>query len=209
MFIEDTIAHVGFYKSNQEQAKVETLGDRIDQLLKEHGRRDRGGVGNEYEQQELWEWMTGIKPAPNGKKYNFSFDKSHISKLIRNKIKYPPPDELKAIKEIFGVSLDWLYTGEETPMHDGHDVFFTSEAGDIAAIVDRMDEEDRKCLLRLCQRWQRITLETDSIHFTLRDTQKKLVYVLDRIKEHVPAEERQLIDELVALSERTTKRLPG
>lgn len=65
---------------------AETMGDRIAMLLREGGRQDRDGW--EYEQQELYAWLTGQAPAPNGVVYDFEIgDKSFVSRLINDKIR--------------------------------------------------------------------------------------------------------------------------
>lgn len=126
---------------------LDTMGDRILDLLKSQGRADRG---TDYEQQELMEWLTGEKLAPNGERYSFNIDRSHVSRLVRNKIKNPPWDELGAICDIFHTDLEWLVRGKIIPAEEKEesaDIFMTPEAGMVALLVDSMEEENRQFIL--------------------------------------------------------------
>lgn len=54
---------------------MKTIGDRIEQLLKEFGRARYDGAPP-YTQVDLMEMLTGQRPAPDGKYYHVSTNKA-------------------------------------------------------------------------------------------------------------------------------------
>ena len=187
---------------------MQTIGDRIGWLLRRKGRDDHADE-KRYLQADLVAWLNGDEVAPNGKKYDIGTSKQAMSRLINDKVQNLNPDVLRAICEIFDTDADWILFGESAATApNGYDIHMTPEAGEIARIVDRLDEEDRICVLRLCQRLMRRTVEYDMVSSELLKTQKEFVYVVDRAMEFIPESQRAAMRELIAQMERSAQRLP-
>ena len=78
---------------------MKTIGDRIEQLLRDFGRARHEGAAP-YTQVELTEMLTGVRPGPNGKYYKVSTNKSTVNRILTDK-QEPPHDLLFALCDMF------------------------------------------------------------------------------------------------------------
>jgi len=84
---------------NLNEDKMKTIGDRIEQLLRDFGRARHEGAAP-YTQVELTEMLTGVRPGPNGKYYKVSTNKSTVNRILTDK-QEPPHDLLFALCDMF------------------------------------------------------------------------------------------------------------
>lgn len=91
---------------NLNEDNMKTIGDRIEQLLRERGRARYEGAPP-YTQVELVEMLTGKRPAPNGKYYSVSTNKSTVSRVLTDKQELPY-DVLFAICDMFDTDTEWI-----------------------------------------------------------------------------------------------------
>lgn len=94
---------------NLNEDNMKTIGDRIEQLLRERGRARYEGAPP-YTQVELVEMLTGKRPAPNGKYYSVSTNKSTVSRVLTDKQELPY-DVLFAICDMFDTDTEWILRG--------------------------------------------------------------------------------------------------
>ena len=125
----------------------DTIGDRVMQLLRDRGRIDRG---NAYSQAELVAMLNGEMAAPDGRKRYVKTNRSTISRMINDKMKYPPLDILIAMCEMFDTDLEWLARGNVAQGEPGRP-WHSDEAYTVAALVDNMPESFRRNLAALLQ----------------------------------------------------------
>ena len=69
---------------NQTEEYMQTIGDRIEQFLREFGRERYDGAPP-FTQVELMEMLTGKRKAPDGKYYHISTNKSTLNRIITGK----------------------------------------------------------------------------------------------------------------------------
>ncbi len=167
MYATDTIKMFSMTscKKNPEEgvAVLDTIGERIDHLLRTGGKSDRG---TEYEQQELAAWLSGDALAPNGKRYNVAIDSSGVNRLVRDKTKRPSLDALYAICDIFHVDMEWLTRGRSLAVADDRGNM-SDEADQIAALVDGMDKENRDFVLSMVRHISNLDNETRQLDIEL------------------------------------------
>lgn len=123
---------------------MKTIGDRIEQLLKEFGRARYDGAPP-YTQVDLMEMLTGQRPAPDGKYYHVSTNKSTINRILMDK-QQPSHEVLFAICDMFNTDTEWILRGNMLEPEKIPDKFNTDEANRIGAIVDDMLPPTRRLL---------------------------------------------------------------
>lgn len=182
MYMHDTILDCS-KKQNLQTAlerseMLDTIGDRVDWLLKSTGRDDRG---REYEQQELSAWLTGAEVARNGKRYSLSFGRGMVSRLVTNQMKLYSPDLISAICEIFDTDAEWLLRGNTltAPEPAQHDIFTALETGEVALLVDRMDPSNRQFMLAVARHIARKDSEARMLDNELADIVTKYINLLN------------------------------
>lgn len=82
--------------------------------------------------------------------------KAQVSKLVGGSVKRPPTKTLQAIKQILGVSLDYLVDSDEP---EEEERFMSDEANQIGAMVDAMLPRSRQLLLSIADGLLRIDEE--------------------------------------------------
>jgi DNA-binding transcriptional ArsR family regulator len=158
-------------EAGDQDIMLDTTGERIMHLLRQQGRAE---TGEAYRQADLLAWLTGEQVAPNGKRYEFSISKSHLSQLINEKLENKIVDEYRAIGEIFNVDMEWLLNGNVVgEPEESSDIFMTPEAGEIALLIDRMEAENRQAILYLVKHISRLDNE-------LRQSDYELAKILAR-----------------------------
>lgn len=133
----------GSMKTNEVQG---TVGDRLRNLLRDQGRRDRNAP---YTQYELCDMLTGAIEAPNGKRYSIHTSRSVVNRYL-NDAQEMTYEIITAICEIFHVSADWLLRGEDFETKE-KDEFYSEEANHIGAMVDAMSEENRQLMVLIAK----------------------------------------------------------
>lgn len=181
MYMHDTMLDCS-KKQNLQKAiesieMLDTIGDRVDWLLKSTGRDDRG---NDYEQKELAAWLTGEDVARNGKRYNLSFGRGMVSRMVTNQIKLFSPDLINALCEIFDTDAEWLLRCNTltAPEPKQHDIFTAPETGEVALLVDRMDPSNRQFMLAVARHIARKDSETKMLDTELADIVTKYINLL-------------------------------
>lgn len=124
---------------------MKTIGDRIEQLLKDFGRARYEGAPP-YTQVELMEMLTGKRPGPNGKYYKVSTNKSTLNRILTNKQELSH-DILFAICDMFNTDTEWILRGNVLEPEKIPDRFMTDEANQVGAIMDQMQPPSRQVLL--------------------------------------------------------------
>ena len=111
---------------------------------------------------------------------NFSMAYPAYNKLETGDTVTPKHSVLKAIKEITGLSLDYLITGEEP---EAEARFMTEEAEKVADIVDALPENLRKVLLSGAQTLRQMNQQ-------IEQAETEQVLFLQKIKALLPEQER-------------------
>lgn len=124
---------------------MKTIGDRIEQLLRDFGRARHEGAAP-YTQVELTEMLTGARPGPNGKYYKVSTNKSTVNRILTDK-QEPPHDLLFALCDMFDTDTEWILRGNVLEPEKIPDRFMTDEANEVGAMVDRMQPSTRQMML--------------------------------------------------------------
>lgn len=144
---------------------LDTIGDRLNQLLRERGRNDRNEA---YTQVDLTDMLTGRATAPNGQRYNIRTNKSTINRILTDK-QEPPLEIIFAICDIFNQDLRWILRGDvaaEPPA-----LAWSEEAEIIAGLVDSLLPRSR----RLVEIVARNLLAIDNEQ---RENEKELIELL-------------------------------
>lgn len=103
------ISHCNNGINQTEDYCMKTIGDRIEQMLRDFGRARYEGAPP-YTQVELVEMLTGKRQAPNGKYYNVSTNKSTVSRVLTDKQELPY-DVLFAVCDMFDTDTEWILRG--------------------------------------------------------------------------------------------------
>lgn len=138
--------------SNGVNQTVKTIGDRIEQLLRDFGRARYSGAPP-YTQVEFTDMLTGVRSAPNGKYYRVSTNKSTVNRILTDKQELPY-DLLFAICDMFDTDTEWILRGnvlepEKIPVLEMEKIpnkFNTDEANDVGAMIDDMLPQTRRFL---------------------------------------------------------------
>jgi transcriptional regulator with XRE-family HTH domain len=121
----------------------------------------------------------------------FSLSYPAYNKMETGDTATPKHNVLKAIKEITGLSLDYLIAGE---VEDGEDEFDTVEARQVGAMIDQMSQSTRQMMMaaaRAAMQLENELLETQSelvellrenIQFMENGARKKVDAYIDRIE---------------------------
>lgn len=177
---------------NLNEDKMKTIGDRIEQLLRDFGRARHEGAAP-YTQVELTEMLTGVRPGPNGKYYKVSTNKSTVNRILTDK-QEPPHDLLFALCDMFDTDTEWILRGNVLEPEKIPDKFNTDEANEVGAMIDQMSQSTRQMMMaaaRAAMQLENELLETQSelvellrenIQFMENGARKKVDTYIDRIE---------------------------
>ncbi len=166
----------GDMKMNQETQ--ETVGDRLKDLLRDQGRRDRGVP---YTQYELCDFLTGAVEAPNGKRYTIKTSRSVVNRYLNDgqEMTY---EIIVAICEIFHTTADWLIRGEINE-EDTKEQWLHEDTGQIASIVDTLPDNLRQTMMAGATILKDLSSQIEQMEI-------EQVNFLQRIKTLLPEQER-------------------
>lgn len=165
-------------RQNEDVGMLDTIGDRINDLLRSRGRADRGMP---YTQVELFEMLTGERPGPDGKYYSISTNKSTLNRIMLDK-QEPSNDFLFAFCDMFDTDTEWVLRGRALESETSGK-FISDEAEQVAAIVNSLPAELRAPLLdgaRLLQR----------LHHNMQQSRIEHAMFLEEIKTLLPEQKR-------------------
>jgi hypothetical protein len=140
--------------------ELKTMGDRIQNLLRQRGRDERG---REYEQRELVAMLNGQMPGPDGKYYNVGTSDSSVSRLIGDDLTRPSFKVLDAICDMFDTDMEWIMRGKTLDAKGAIEVFVTDEANQTGALVEAMSDDMRIFVLELVRKVYAIDQERRSL----------------------------------------------
>lgn len=145
---------------------LDTIGDRLNQLLKERGRQDRGEA---YTQLELFQMLTGKRPGPDGKHYKVDTNKSTLNRIFTDKKQQIPLDVIFAICDMFSQDLRYILRNQiedEPPT-----LTWSEESQEVAELMDRMQPSTRQMIVQAARAAAKLEDE-------LLETQKELIGML-------------------------------
>lgn len=155
---------------NLNEDSMKTIGDRIEQLLRDFGRARHEGAAP-YTQVELTEMLTGARPGPNGKYYKVSTNKSTINRILTDK-QEPPHDLLFALCDMFDTDTEWILRGNVLEPEKIPDRFMTDEANEVGAMIDQMSPSTRQMMIAAARAAMQLEIE-------LMESQKEIARLLE------------------------------
>lgn len=158
-----------------------TVGDRINYLLRTHGRAE---VGDKYTQGDLLARLheKGVEMSSQA-----------ISRIVSGRNKTFEPEFLAAISRIFDVSIDWLVTGEESTKGVLVDKFWSEEANEIGALIDTMDNSNRQFVLQVAKH---LATENNAERARDQQTTDMLIRCIDFVPDGTATQISQLVQAL-------------
>jgi transcriptional regulator with XRE-family HTH domain len=146
-----------FVKQITRQTKVEAEGEMLETM----GKRLIALQGDlDYSNKDVVDYM---------KSYGADIDYSHYSRITRDKA-LPSVQVLTALCKVLDCTSDYLLLLSDTPQHiPAPDVFITTEANEIGAMIDRMDIDMRAHVLRITGELLRINEERRELHAEIAD----------------------------------------
>lgn len=108
--------------------------------------------------------------------FNIQITTSGYSKIEKATTETPHRDVLRAMKRIFGVSIDYLLDGEEPEGDKAPDVFISEEANQAGALIDKMSPDMRTFAVQLLK-------NIDDIDSRLREKNEKLEETIQRLRQ--------------------------
>lgn len=177
MFIDDMLPCDYFLTTTNDSESIdeidemETIGDRVDEILRRRGRDERG---EPYDRWELVAMLSGQMDAPDGKRYAITnANKSTVSKMMNNKQRWQL-DMLVAICDMFDQDANWLLRGEYLDQAVEVEQFVSEEANEAGAIIDHLDTDIRTIVMSLLRSLYSVNRERRelqrSAHSLLLDT---------------------------------------
>lgn len=178
---------------NENDEDMKTIGDRIEQLLKDFGRARYEGAPP-YTQVDFMEMLTGKRPAPDGKYYHVSTNKSTLNRILTNK-QQPSHELLFAICDMFNTDTEWILRGNVLEPEKIPDRFMTDEANEVGAIIDQMKPPSRQVLLAAAK----AALDAERIlqkqaEQQILESEKELARIMKSYIIHLENGDRKLID---------------
>lgn len=144
------------YRESTEEIEMETIGDRVQEILRKRGRDDRN---EPYEQWELVAMLNGKMTAPNGQRYRVpNANKSTISKMINGNQRWQL-EIISAICLMFEQDANWLFHGEAIDVESTPQQFISDEANEAGAIIDRLDPDLRDAVMQMIRSLQSVNNE--------------------------------------------------
>lgn len=138
--IADTMISEYVFSDSGSGDDVETIGDRVLEILRRCGRRDMGAP---YEQHELVAMLNGDRIAPDGRRYVVpNANKSTVSKMINDNQRWQV-DMIIAICAMFDQDANWLLTGERRAATTPEPPKISEIATEAGALVDALDTDLR------------------------------------------------------------------
>lgn len=122
--------------------------------------------------------------------FNIQITTSGYSKIEKGTTETPHSAVLRAMKRIFGVSIDYLLDGEEPDEDKSIDVFISEEANQAGALIDQMIPEMRRFAIQVLMNIEDLDAimkaQKDDLDRTAANLQQRKEEMLQLLKDAMP-----------------------